>query len=81
MIEVERDLSLVLHKPQHYHAEVITYERADDNGQFYWSTSFNLIVNDLTLAVDRAKKLSRKENAFIRNVTQCSDADHLKGIG
>lgn len=77
--EIERRLSLVLKKPQHYHVTVIAYETATDNG-FTWSTAYTLVANDIALAVDRAKAHSGKPNAHVKDVMQCSDPQHLEGI-
>jgi hypothetical protein len=71
---------LVLRSPQHYHVRVITYKEVTPEGNFQWSTEYNLVANDQELAVSRAKELSGKANSHIASVVQCSDKEHLKGL-
>lgn len=79
-ISIETRRGLVLKRPQHYHVDVITYESANSEGVFQWSTAHQLIANDVELAIDRAKRLGKKAKAHVRNVSQCADPSHLEGL-
>lgn len=77
---METDLSLVLHRPQHYHVTVFAYESINAEGQFQWSTEYTLVCNDVPLAVDRAKRLSNKKETHVGKVVQCSDPQHMENL-
>lgn len=79
-LKIERDLDLVLRAPQHFHVVVFNYRSALESGQMAWSTRFELVANDLQLAVSRAKKMGSEPNVHIGDVRQCADPAHLEGL-
>jgi len=79
-LSVERNPSLVLKAPQHYHVTVMAYrELAADGQTFQWSTAFELVANDVELAASRARALAREPKSHVGSVRQCSDPQHLEG--
>lgn len=77
---IERDSSLVLKAPQHYHVTVFAYRAEAVDGSFQWSTQFDLVANDVELAASRARALAKEPLSHVREVRQCSDPQHLEGI-
>ena len=73
----------VLKKPQHYHAEVFCYENENsETHNFDYSTSFELVGNDIELIKSRALTLAEpnQKKVFVKTVRQCSDPTHLEGL-
>lgn len=76
-LTVERDVELVTRLPQHFHVTLITYRSVDEHGQFQWSTTFDLVANDVELAKSRALGISKEEHVHVRSVRQCHESEHV----
>lgn len=82
-LAVEQNRELVLSPPQHYHVGVFVYRNVNQDGvNFDFSTYVERISNDVRLAESDARKHARYDQgfSFTREIRQCADAEHLKGL-
>lgn len=79
--EATPDPKLILHKPQHWHVDLVIYSsKVETTGQRMNESHYhNLVTNDVQLAVTRAKAVARmvsgptRSECDVEQVVQCSD--------